>query len=390
MRDLTKYRKKQRGINLTPENYNGYDYQYNLMQDYRNDTGLLDTNQVFIAEVVKVIKLTSGDYPFVVVARSSLLDEALPDKSLKDYEDSPDIALLDHFVPESLDLREPAVGEQIYITYTDVSNRLGGVYIAPVKQPSLAEVVIEGIGEIAKNVSEYFSASKEKQSTTRTTLGDCRYSNRQTGQVDYSSCSIEGKAEGEYEIRLGDGNNAGKVKMVFIDFNPRREKLIAEIAYRSLRKMFEDAQQQNINLRINDAFRSYEKQECFYRNYKTCLDEWNKSGKAGPKPSAAANPKNITNNSSNHMNGKAADFNTGTSRTDVGLKDVFALGKKDPAQALEEAKRRVDLGNVSSTKEWKWLINNSEKYGWVWSGIKFREPWHFHFDENLARRNNML
>lgn len=388
MRDLTKYRKKQRGTNLVPENYNGYDYQYNITQDFRNDTGLLDTNPVFIAEVVEIIKLVQGEYPFIVIARTSLLDEALPDKGPADYQDSSEMAFLDHFVPESLDLRQPSVGEEIYVTYADVNNRLGAVYISPVKQPSLGQLVIEGAQKVTEAVSSLFSFGGD--SSTKATIGDCKYSNSQTGQVDYSSCAIEGSGQGEYEIKLGNGASAGKVKMVFIDFNTRRDKLIAEVAYKSLKKMFEDAKNQNINLRINDAFRSYEKQECFYRNYKACLDEWNKSGGAGPKPSAAANPKNVTNNSSNHMNGKAADFNTGVSRTDIGLKDVFALGKKDPSQALEEAKKRVELGKVSSTKEWKWLINNSEKYGWIWSGIKFREPWHFHFDENLARKNNLL
>ena len=182
--------------------------------------------------------------------------------------------------------------------------------------------------------------------------------------------------------------------MVLIDFNPKANQLIQETAYRSLKKMFEDAASQGIKLKINQGYRSYEKQECYYRNYKACLDEWNKSGRRGPKPSAAANPKRSTNKSSNHMNGKAADFNTGVSRQDPKLKEVFKLassrGGRDPASALELTKERIDDNNGNFSKHWSWLIKNSERYGWIWSGIKFREPWHFHFDENLARKNNLL
>ena len=325
-----------------------------------------------------------------------MLDEAIPEKETYiNYasEDSFELSLMDEFVPSSTDLREPAPGELIYVSYDDVNNRLGGTYLGPAKSADLAETVIANVYDTLDSVKKIFN-SPSSNKTTVAAVGDCRYSNRETGQVDYSQCSSENKGPGEYELIFGEGKSAGTARMVLIDFNPKANQLIQEVAHRSLKKMFEDASKQGIKLRINQGYRSYEKQECYYRNYKACLDEWNKSGRKGPKPSAAANPKRSTNKSSNHMNGKAADFNTGVSRQDPQLKEIFNLassrGGKDPASALELTKRRIDDNSGNFSKHWSWLIKNSERYGWIWSGIKFREPWHFHFDENLARKNNLL
>ena len=396
MRDYTKFRKKQIGQNLVPEFYDGYDYQYQITQQSRNSAGLLDNNSVFQGKVVEVIKITDGEYPYVVVAKLNMLDEVIPEKETYiNYasEDSFELSLMDEFVPSSTDLREPAPGELIYVSYDDVNNRLGGTYLGPAKSADLAETVIANVYDTLDSVKKIFN-SPSSNKTTVAAVGDCRYSNRETGQVDYSQCSSENRGPGEYELIFGEGKSAGTAKMVLIDFNPKANQLIQETAYRSLKKMFEDAASQGIKLKINQGYRSYEKQECYYRNYKACLDEWNKSGRRGPKPSAAANPKRSTNKSSNHMNGKAADFNTGVSRQDPKLKEVFKLassrGGRDPASALELTKERIDDNNGNFSKHWSWLIKNSERYGWIWSGIKFREPWHFHFDENLARKNNLL
>lgn len=391
MTDKTQYRKKLSSTNLIPEQLDGYDYQYRIAQDYRNNSGLLDSNPILKATVILVEQIVDGEYPFIVFAKVDLLDDNITEESnFVDMQSSLEMAMLDAFVPQNKDLTIPLVGQRITVTYSDPHNRLGGIYLSTVKTLDIKSLKKDDQQATTKK-AELFS-NPQTEPKTIATLGSCKYSNKESGQVDFSNCSSEEKGEGEYELIFGDGQVAGKAKMVYADFNSRKNVLVPEMAYKSLKKMFEDAKNEGIKLRINEGFRSYEKQECYYRNYLACIDEWNKSGKKGPKPSAVADPKKSKNSSASHLNGKAADFNTGTSRTQTGLQDIFALAasKGNAAAALEETKKRLELGKINATKEWKWLVNNSEKYGWIWSGIKFREPWHFHFDEKLARKNNMI
>lgn len=385
MRDYTKFRRKIGATYLIPEQLDGYDYQYHITQEHRNTTGLLNTNPIFQGQVVSVKEIVGGDYPYIVFAKVSLLDEGIPDKSnYVDYETSQELALLDTFEPETKDTIPPVVGQIVYLSYSDANNRLGGIYIAPVKTFDFADTVMEGVSELFQKAKELFKSGNKTPGQPTSTSGGCN--------PNYSNCTGFTKSAGEYEIKFGDVQSYGFAKMVVLDFNPKRNILILEKAYKSLQRMFEDAKKQGLNLRINDGFRPYEKQECYYRAYQECIEEWKKAGANElDKPAPAGNPKKTKNTSSSHMNGKAADFNTGTSRKQQNMVDIFKMAKKESAAAaLEETKKRLDLGKISTTKEWKWLVNNSEKYGWVWSGIKFREPWHFHFDENLARKNNMV
>jgi len=384
VRDYTKYRKKIAATHLVPEQLDGYDYQYYITQEHRNETGLLDTNPVFQGQVVSIKEIVGAEYPYIIFAKVSLLDEGIPDKkNYTDYEDSQELALLDTFLPETKDTIPPAVGQLVYLSYSDANNRLGGIYLAPVKTFDFLDTVIDGVQSIFQDGLKNLFGSFGGQTKTKGANGICK--------PDYSSCSTEQKGAGEYEIKFGNVGTEGYAKMVILDFNPKKNILIQEKAYRSLKKMFEDAKTQGLNLRINSGFRDYETQECFFRAYETCLQEWKKSGSnPSTKPAPAGDPKTTKNTLSSHMNGMAVDFNTGTNSRQPSVTDIFAMASNSPAKALEETKKRLDLGKINTTKEWKWLINNSEKYGWIWSGIKFREPWHFHFDENLARRNNMV
>ena len=161
MRDYTKFRKKQIGQNLVPEFYDGYDYQYQITQQSRNSAGLLDNNSVFQGKVVEVIKITDGEYPYVVVAKLNMLDEAIPEKETYiNYasEDSFELSLMDEFVPSSTDLREPAPGELIYVSYDDVNNRLGGTYLGPAKSADLAETVIANVYDTLDSVKKIFNS----------------------------------------------------------------------------------------------------------------------------------------------------------------------------------------------------------------------------------------
>lgn len=391
MRDYTKFRRKISATHLIPEQLDGYEYQFHITQEHRNTTGLLDTNPVFQGQVVAVKEIVGNeeDPSYVIFAKVSLLDEGIPDKeNYTDYEFSEELGLLDTFIPETKDTIRPAVGQLVYLTYSDANNRLGGIYISPVKTFDFIDAIIKEVGELVDKAKEAFKSDSKSP-----TQGPTQAPTRPGGcNPSYSNCSGFVKGAGEYEIKFGDVQSYGFAKMVILDFNRKQNVVILEQAYKSLQKMFEDAKKQGVNLLINDGFRPYERQECFYNTYLECIKEWKKAGANDvDKPAPAGNPKRTKNTFSSHMNGKAADFNTGTSRKQQNMLDIFAIAKNQSASvALEETKKRLDLGKISTTKEWKWLVNNSQRYGWVWSGIRFREPWHFHFDENLAKKNNMV
>lgn len=384
--------KKQTGPNLIPELYDGYDYQYAITQEFRNKKGILDANPVFKGRVVKIVKdlinstASVNDYKFIVIAKVEMLDDTFDDVSdYTQYQNSTDVVMMNAFIPESLDLKEPEVGEEVYLQFKDPYNRTGGVYKGKVKGFNISELVVDA----AKNVIESAKNLFNNNTSTPSTIGECKYANKQSGQVDYSNCKTS-YPQGEYEIFFGNKNSFGKAKMVLLDFNSKPNIAVEQLAYNSLKKMFQDAKTQGVTLQINSGYRSYETQECFYNNYLACYQEWIKSGKSGVSPSVAADPKKSKPTTSSHLNGKAVDFNTGgVSRTDSNLQDVFTVASADKAAALEMAKKKLQQGSINS-KAWQWLVFNSEKYGWVWSGIAFREPWHFHFDENLARKNGII
>lgn len=389
MKNRIKFLKKQTGPNLVPELYDGYDYEYSIVQNFRNTKGILDANSLLQASVVKIIrKQPSGEeaqYKFVVIAKVLDMDETFDDPAFQtEYNNLNDLILIDKFLPDSIYAEEPEVGDLIYVQYTDPHNRIGGTYKGKIKMSSVQNITNKEDPNLPQPPKDSF----DNNASTLSSVGNCKYANEKTKQVDYSNCKTS-YPEGEFEIFFGNKTSYGKVRMVYADFNSKPNILVQQVAYNSLRQMFEDAQQAGVELKINSGFRSYETQECFYNNFLACYQEWSRSGQNGTPPSAAADPKLSRPSTSSHLNGLAVDFNTGVSRTDPNLKDVFANSRTNTAGALEMAKNKLQDNSINS-KAWKWLLFNSEKYGWVWSGIKFREPWHFHFDIEKATRNGFV
>lgn len=120
---------------------------------------------------------------------------------------------------------------------------------------------------------------------------------------------------------------------------------------------------------INSGYRNVDLQSCWRAKYDACLKEWKRKGGRLPnnqpgdqgvladeKPSAVAKP-----GFSKHNTGTGVDFNAdGTNRSN----------------------------QARTTALWIWLLNNSTKYGWVnppFAKNNPQEPWHFEFDEGLAR-----
>lgn len=143
-----KFRKKQEGNNLTPESYDGYDFTFKMVQDFRNRIGMLDSNPVLTAKVVDVIELTPESQQsfikFVVVAKIDDLDDALPlEPDNTKYKTKTNIISMSHFVPADETLQRPEIGQKVYVQFTDTNNRLGGLYKGPVESFSLIDVVTD-------------------------------------------------------------------------------------------------------------------------------------------------------------------------------------------------------------------------------------------------------
>lgn len=153
----------------------------------------------------------------------------------------------------------------------------------------------------------------------------------------------------DYLILVNKQNKLGlnyipkKLKKIKSKYNLGKNNLLNKKAKHFFEKMAKEALKENIVLKNISAYRSYDYQKKLYNNYKN------------------NNLKNIDMISakagfSEHQTGLALDINN-------------------------------DIINFKNTKEYKWLLNNSFKYGFILrypkgkeyiTGYNF-EPWHFRF-----------
>lgn len=121
---------------------------------------------------------------------------------------------------------------------------------------------------------------------------------------------------------------------------------------------------------INSGYRNLALQECARAKYDACVKEWKRQGGRFPGTNGPQDPGAKTDQQPNpvarpgfskHNSGAAVDFNAdGTGRS-----------KRTRTTAL-----------------WVWLQANSRRFGWVnpsWARNNPAEPWHFEFNEVLAR-----
>lgn len=175
-------------------------------------------------------------------------------------------------------------------------------------------------------------------------------------------CDDTGNSEGEYPVYNGQLVEVAKIKVVKWLNNNGTSKLVRSDVEKSLKLMQQAFISENglknsdISQFINDGFRSVQRQQCFYDKYQKCLKEWQQTG-ANPstKPFPVARP-----GFGKHSSGNATDFN------------------------------RVQIANKGNLL-WDWLQRNSQRFGWVWrADLNPQEPWHFEFNEQLARNNGVV
>lgn len=191
MKDSVKFRKKQEGYNLVPELYEGYDYEYHIIQNFRNTLGLLDANPTFQGRVVDVIKdINNGrddTYKYVVIAKVNYLDESIGEQEKNsDYSNSSEILYMDHFVPAPYDIKEPEIGELVYLEYTDPHNKLGGMYKGPVRPASILDLVKDTAGKLYQVAKTAASAFNDSPPQTLAAVSQKTITTNPAGRTDIS------------------------------------------------------------------------------------------------------------------------------------------------------------------------------------------------------------
>lgn len=288
------------------------------------------------------------------------------------------------FISESENVDKAEPGTIVWCGFLNKENFLEPVYrgvvanspIIPAEQLTLQSLLVPqktllagSPGTDLKQVASP-SVSLSKDNTTNKNLNepDC------TEPLNFSNCPQQSIIAGEYDI-YENGKISGRAKMVVWTNKDGKSVLIRDMIQNSLIAM-NVAMKNDINedLQINSGFRSYEQQACMYEIYKKCLKKWEDNGRKGAPPSSVSDPNKSGKYS--HLTGMAIDLNTGVARKEITGLSILQI--------------KENILKRDYTARWRWLVTNSEKYGFVWSGKNFNEPWHFEFNEDLAMRNNLI
>jgi len=307
------------------------------------------------------------------------------------------VALYPVFIAKEENLKVPAPGEVVWVDYGDRENFEDPVYIGPVMNKqyagafntrsdaapkSVLDSVMGGLG-LSAPTGDPIGSSEENAPEKQEPVTRARY--KPTGKIGGAlvkctniqdpvrngpSCSGYGSSSGDYPLTApnpgkpdGDFIELGEAQMISWVNRNGRTRLVRADLEATLVAMERDFLKEN-NLQegdlqqyINDGYRSFAKQACYYEKYIACVKEWRRQGSPeDQRPSAVATP-----GPGKHNAGDATDFNRGY------------------------AKRK---GNAL----WNWLRKNSTKYGWVWAGKNFspQEPWHYEFSEELAKKSGLI
>lgn len=394
------------GQQLDPARFNAYHVQQKLIDDYLSPTGFKHLQGPLRGIVLRIEKPTTNIFgnflgdsnvakePLVCIKVRIPEIHPFPEPDIYGPEgDEAIISLYPTFVAVSPDIPAPAVGEIVYVDYGDRDNfedpkYFGIVSAKPIFGGTNQTVELpnekSGLFNRVKNSLKDFLSPPGNNGQSPTpkspnTPTECKEnpSQNQFFQPDISSCFKEDTVAGTYDLFVR-GEKIGTANMVVWTNNDGSKRLVREDVIHTIEKMRDDMKIDiGVDLRLNSGFRQFDTQQCMYDKYLKCKSEWNKSGQNGLPPTAIGDPSLAGPNS--HVNGRASDF-----QTDVG---VAALTQAK--ETLSQAEIIAQAKNGNFTRTWQWLINNSQRYGWVWTGFSFNEPWHFEFNETIARSNGI-
>lgn len=321
---------------------------------------------------------SSSQYPYAISCE--ILDLHFAEGIVGD--EALDITLLPIFypIPSLYSSEQPSVGEIVRVRFDDISNKNIGTYHGRVAGSGfsvdlspLLKLVPDSVAQslISGSLGSLFGANKKELPE------NCYIDSKGIIKTNYGGCGGgDEKTPGEKTLTI---SGIGEVKKNFILYvHAGGQHIIPDYMKKALDAMTADMKNEiGVSLAINSTFRSQKTQQCFYDRYKTCLDEWKARGSKPPPPPPAAKPTEGGVPNNGHLAGNAVDFATGTEITQV-------LGLDKDPQGLQKAQENARKGKYS--KIFNWLVLNSYKYGFTWTGRTAREPWHFSFSEKEAKR----
>jgi len=292
------------------------------------------------------------------------------------------VVLYPVFIAKEEGLNAPSPGEVVWVDYGDRENFEFPVYLGPVMNKQYDGGFNSRSGTSAKKIVQTVNTGglglfpgkvpihKPRYNPTGKIGGKLIKCNNVADPITNSpSCSGYGNSQGQYLltaaspgsprgdfVELGTAqmnrwvNRNGKVRLARADLENTLKAMEAAFIEEN------NLEPKDVRQYINDGYRSFAKQACYYEKYKACVKEWKKLGSpADKKPSPAAPP-----GPGKHSLGEAIDFN-------------------------RVQKRR---GNLL----WNWLRENSVRFGWVWAGKNFnpQEPWHYEFSKDLASKAGLM
>lgn len=394
------------GQQLDPVRFNAYHVQQKLIDDYLSPSGFKNVQGPLRGIVLRIEKPSRNNLggflgdkeiekdPLVSIKVRIPELHPFPEPDIYGPEgDDGIISLYPTFIAINPELPTPAVGEIVYVDYGDRENFEDPRYYGIVSSKPIYGGTNQTV-ELPKQKSNLFNNVKNSLKDflappsnvnpdpipqTPNVSTQCRENPTQNQffQPDLSACFKEDTVAGTYDLYVR-GEKIGTANMIVWTNKDGSRRLVRQDVYHTIEKMSQDMKAQiGVDLRLNSGFRQLDTQKCMYDKYLKCKAEWTKSGKKGLPPTAIGDPNLAGPNS--HVNGRASDF-----QTDVGVRTLTeAKETLSKAEIIAAAKE----GNYTIT--WQWLINNSQKYGWVWTGFSFNEPWHFEFNETVARENGI-
>lgn len=341
----------------------------------------------FLAEVVEYhMNLDqSTDIPFRLSCRPLDTHLGLPE----------DISQLPTFypIPSLYNNSVPAPGTIVRVRFDDLNNKHVGTYHGPesgVDTPVNCGNILTSAranGTTNKQRTNAKSAFKKNDPVDPKNAKYCSRNSDGDIKTSYRGCgaSLE-ENKGSRTLNIAGVGMVEKNFIIYIDGNGKRY-LAPDYMKKALDAMSQAMKADiGLTLSINDIYRPAEQQQCYRDRYLACVKEWEDSGKKGRKPAIAGSvPKEFKPWS--HLAGNAIDISTGVPRKNIDhLVALVRQGKKQ--EALDLVQEEAKQGKYSKT--WNWILLNSKNYGFYWGGLTAHEPWHFIFDENLARSKGFI
>jgi hypothetical protein len=170
-------------------------------------------------------------------------------------------------------------------------------------------------------------------------------------------------------------------------------------AVQALRKAFKE--ENGYEIGVNSAYRRVDLQRCMFQRYNFDKAELQRQGRNAEAQRLAptGDPDALGRSplSPVHIAGRAVDFNTGYDPTapkdkKVNRNSEFTEYFIENKQSLRGDRQgfkdntldRTMAGEFGPTAQW--MVKNSERFGFRWSGWGFQELWHYDFDVNLGKQ----